>query len=214
MTVSGIPPVKDGIQGQRVGRNPPSVLGDIHLIGIPAPQAVFTGAYYPFHGVGWLFTLTASLLNASASSSAAGGGIFLRLYPTSRPAPHSATLPPRGWSFLRPPRGIRSRSPTRQPYTHINHHAINKHYGKFQQPGHDQRFNERLSHADMFSPWICGLLKYASKTHAQRSPFEDDLDRLQLRAAEELPLITHKRSDRSECHSVRCNASQRRRGRL
>ena len=64
--------------GQRVGRNPPSVLGDIHLVGIPAPQAAFTGAYYPFHGVCRLFTLTASLLNASASSSAAGGGIFLR----------------------------------------------------------------------------------------------------------------------------------------
>ena len=53
--------------GWRVGSNPSSVLGDIHLIGIPAPQAVFTGAYYPFHGVGWLFTLTTSLLNASAS---------------------------------------------------------------------------------------------------------------------------------------------------
>ena len=62
--------------GQRVGRNPPSVLGDIHLVGIPAPQAAFTGAYYPFHGVCRLFTLTASLLNASASSSLAGGGIF------------------------------------------------------------------------------------------------------------------------------------------
>lgn len=51
----------------RVGRNPPSVLGDIHLIGIPAPQAAFTGAYYPFHSVCRHFTLTASLLNASAS---------------------------------------------------------------------------------------------------------------------------------------------------
>jgi len=38
--------------GWRVGRNPPSVLGDIHLIGIPAPLAEVTGAYYPFHGVG------------------------------------------------------------------------------------------------------------------------------------------------------------------
>ena len=54
-------------EGQRVGRNPPSVLGDIHLIGIPAPPAVFTGAYYPFHSVCRHFTLTASLLNASAS---------------------------------------------------------------------------------------------------------------------------------------------------
>jgi hypothetical protein len=62
----------------RVGRNPPSVLSDIHLVGIPASQAAFTGAYYPFHGVCRLFTLTVSLLNASASSSAAGGGIFLR----------------------------------------------------------------------------------------------------------------------------------------
>jgi hypothetical protein len=105
----------DNETGQRVGCNPPSVLGDIHLIGIPAPQAVFIGAYYPFHGVGWLFTLTASLLNASASSSAADRGFFLRLHPTSRPTPRSATLPPRGWSFLRPPRGVRSRPPTRQP---------------------------------------------------------------------------------------------------
>ena len=41
--------------GRCVGRNPPSVLGDIHLIGIPAPPAGITGAYYPFHGVGGLF---------------------------------------------------------------------------------------------------------------------------------------------------------------
>ena len=90
------------IEGWRVGSNPPSVLGDIHLIGIPAPPAEVTGAYYPFHGVGWHFTLTASLLNACASSSLTSGGIFLRLDPTSRSAPRSATLPPRGWSFLRP----------------------------------------------------------------------------------------------------------------
>jgi len=90
------------IEGWRVGSNPPSVLGDIHLIGIPAPLAEVTGAYYPFHGVGWHFTLTASLLNACASSSLTSGGIFLRLDPTSRSAPRSATLPPRGWSFLRP----------------------------------------------------------------------------------------------------------------
>ncbi len=38
--------------GWRVGSNPPSVLGDIHLIGIPAPPAEVTGAYYPFHDVG------------------------------------------------------------------------------------------------------------------------------------------------------------------
>ena len=57
------------VEGWRVGRNPPSVLGDIHLIGIPAPLAEVTGAYYPFHDVGWHFTLTISLLNASASSS-------------------------------------------------------------------------------------------------------------------------------------------------
>ena len=107
--------------GWRVGRNPPSVLGDIHLIGIPAPQAVFTGAYYPFHGVGWLFTLTVSLLNASASSSTTDGGIFLRLYPTSRPTPRGVTLPPRGWSFLRPSRRVRSRPPTRQPNNPSSH---------------------------------------------------------------------------------------------
>ena len=100
----------------RVGRNPPSVLGDIHLIGIPAPRAEFIGAYYPFHGVGRHFTLTASLLNASASSSAASGGFFLRPDPTSQPAPRDATRPPRGWSFLRPIGfRARSRSPTRQP---------------------------------------------------------------------------------------------------
>ena len=102
--------------GWRVGRNPPSVLGGIHLIGIPAPPAEFIGAYYPFHGVGGHFTLTASLLNASASSSAASGGFFLCPDPTSQPAPHDATRPPRGWSFLRPIGfRARSRSPTRQP---------------------------------------------------------------------------------------------------
>ena len=93
------------VVGWRVGSNPPSVLGDIHLIGIPAPPAEVTGAYYPFHDVGWHFTLTASLLNASASSSLTSRGIFLRLDPISRPTLRSATLPPRGWSFLRPPRG-------------------------------------------------------------------------------------------------------------
>ena len=41
--------------GWRPGRNPPSVLSSIHLIGVPAPHAVFIGAYYPFHGVGRLF---------------------------------------------------------------------------------------------------------------------------------------------------------------
>ena len=86
----------------RVGRNPSSVLGDIHLIGIPAPQAKFTGTYCPFHSVGWHFTLPASLLNASASLSTTGGGFFLRLYPTSRPTLHSATVSPCGWSFLKP----------------------------------------------------------------------------------------------------------------
>ncbi len=95
----------DNESGWRVGSNPPSVLGDIHLIGIPAPPAEVTGAYYPFHDVGWHFTLTASLLNASASSSLTSRGIFLRLDPISRPTLRSATLPPRGWSFLRPPRG-------------------------------------------------------------------------------------------------------------
>jgi len=90
---------------RRVGRNPPSVLGDIHLIGIPAPRAKFTGAYYPFHSVGWHFTLTVSLLNASASSSTADGGFFLRLYPTSRPTPRSATRSPCGWNFLKPSTG-------------------------------------------------------------------------------------------------------------
>jgi len=41
--------------GRRVGRNPPSVLGDIHLIGIPAPRTELTGVYYPFHGMGRSF---------------------------------------------------------------------------------------------------------------------------------------------------------------
>ena len=62
--------------GWRVGRNPPSVLSDIHLIGIPAPPAEVTGAYYSFHGVGWHFTLTVRLLNASASLSTADRGSF------------------------------------------------------------------------------------------------------------------------------------------
>ena len=104
-TTGNKPDLENGLDndwGCRVGRNPPSVLCDIRLIGIPAPRAGFMGAYYPFHSVGRPFTLTISLLNASASSSTTDGGIFLRLNPTSRPAPHSATHPPCGWSFLRP----------------------------------------------------------------------------------------------------------------
>jgi len=72
----------NGVQnnaGWRVGRNPPSVLSDIHLIGIPAPLAEVTGAYYSFHGVGWHFTLTVRLLNASASLSMADRGSFCAL---------------------------------------------------------------------------------------------------------------------------------------
>ena len=102
------------VEDWRVGRNPPFVLGDIHLIGIPAPLAEVTSAYYPFHDAGWHFTLTASLLNASASSSRADRGIFLRLNPTSRSTLRSATLPPRGWSFLRPQREG-PESPTNSP---------------------------------------------------------------------------------------------------
>jgi len=41
--------------GWRPGRNPPSVLGSIHLIGVPAPHTVLIGAYYSFHNVGRLF---------------------------------------------------------------------------------------------------------------------------------------------------------------
>ena len=37
--------------GWRAGRNPPSVLSGIYLIGIPAPPADVTGAYFPFHSV-------------------------------------------------------------------------------------------------------------------------------------------------------------------
>ena len=115
--------------GRRLGRNPPSVLGDIHLIGIPAPPAEITGTYYPFHGVSGHFTLTTSLLNASASSSTTGRGFFLRPDSASQPASHDATLPPRGWSFLRPiTHRARSRSPTRRP-SKQSFNAIIKDYG-------------------------------------------------------------------------------------
>jgi len=53
--------------GWRAGRNPPSVRGDICLIGIPAPRTALIGAYYPFHNAGRHFTLVASLLGAFAS---------------------------------------------------------------------------------------------------------------------------------------------------
>ena len=120
---------KHVLVGRRLGRNPPSVLGDIHLIGIPAPPAEINGTYYPFHGVSGHFTLTTSLLNASASSSTTGRGFFLRPDSASQPASHDATLPPRGWSFLRPiTYRARSRSPTRRPYK-CWFDAINKDYG-------------------------------------------------------------------------------------
>jgi len=120
---------KNVLVGRRLGRNPPSVLGDIHLIGIPAPPAEINGTYYPFHGVSGHFTLTTSLLNASASSSTTGRGFFLRPDSASQPASHDATLPPRGWSFLRPiTYRARSRSPTRRPYK-CWFDAINKDYG-------------------------------------------------------------------------------------
>ena len=120
----------DNELGRRLGRNPPSVLGDIHLVGIPAPQAELTGAYYPFHGVSGHFTLTINLLNASASSSTIDGGFFLRPCSASQPTSHDATLPPRGWSFLRPiTYRARSRSPTRRPVVYQSS-AIIKHYGR------------------------------------------------------------------------------------
>ena len=53
--------------GWRAGRNPPSVRGDICLIGIPAPRTAFISAYYPFHNAGRRFTLTISLLDVFAS---------------------------------------------------------------------------------------------------------------------------------------------------
>jgi len=43
------------LRGWRAGRNPPSVLGSIRLIGVPAPRAELIGAYYPFHSAGRLF---------------------------------------------------------------------------------------------------------------------------------------------------------------
>jgi len=55
------------LDGWRPGRNPPSVRGDICLIGIPAPRTALMGAYYPFHNAGRHFTLVTSLLDAFAS---------------------------------------------------------------------------------------------------------------------------------------------------
>ena len=100
--------------GWRVGRNPPSVLGDIHLIGIPASLAAVIDAYYPFHNVGWFFTLTVSLFSASASWSSTNGGLFLLLNPISRPTSRDATSPPCGWSFLRS-LNVNPESPTNSP---------------------------------------------------------------------------------------------------
>jgi len=100
--------------GWRAGRNPPSVLGSIRLIGIPAPCADLMGVYYPFHRVGWLFTLTPSILNATASLTSAGRGSFLCQSPNSHSVPRDTTPPHGGWSFLRPYRPG-SYPPARQP---------------------------------------------------------------------------------------------------
>ncbi len=81
---------EDNETGWCVGRNPPSVLGDIHLIGIPAPWAVLTGAYYPFHSVCRHFTLTANLLNASASQSRMAEVFFCAL---TQPLGRHLTVP-------------------------------------------------------------------------------------------------------------------------
>jgi hypothetical protein len=62
--------------GWRPGRNPPSVRGDICLIGIPAPQTAFIGTYYPFHNAGRRFTLAISLLDVFASSSLTDAGFL------------------------------------------------------------------------------------------------------------------------------------------
>jgi len=62
--------------GWRPGRNPPSVRGDICLIGIPAPRTAFIGAYYPFHNAGRRFTLTISLLDVFVSSPLTDAGFL------------------------------------------------------------------------------------------------------------------------------------------
>ena len=62
--------------GWRAGRNPPSVRGDICLIGIPAPQTALIGTYYPFHNAGRRFTLAVSLLDVFASSSLTDAGFL------------------------------------------------------------------------------------------------------------------------------------------
>ena len=59
--------------GRRAGRNPPSVLSSIHLVGVPAPPAELTGAYCSFHSAaGTRFILHQSLLEAHRKSSSHG----------------------------------------------------------------------------------------------------------------------------------------------
>jgi hypothetical protein len=71
-----MPPSSRELGGWRAGRNPPSVRGDICLIGIPAPQTALMGAYYPFHNAGRRFTLTISLLDVFASLSLTDAGFL------------------------------------------------------------------------------------------------------------------------------------------
>src|SRR6266567_4018346 len=62
------------IWGRRPGRNPPSVLSSIHLIGEPAPPADVTGVYCPFHNAaGTRFILNQPSSNPSPGMSQSSG---------------------------------------------------------------------------------------------------------------------------------------------
>src|SRR5512136_893917 len=77
----------DWIQsGWRAGRNPPFVLGSIHLIGLPASHAELIDAYYPFHRVAWHISPSIGLLNVSASKPNTDQGSFLRQSSDSNPS--------------------------------------------------------------------------------------------------------------------------------
>ena len=102
--------------GQRAGRNPPSVLGSICLIGIPAPCAELIGVYVPFHRVGWLFILTRQPSQRFRVMGICWRKVaFLCQSPDSHPMLCSTTPPHGGRSFLKPrkARKLLTGSPTK-----------------------------------------------------------------------------------------------------
>jgi len=108
---------------RRPGRNPPSVLGSICLIGIPAPCAELIGVYVPFHRVGWLFILVRQPSQRFRIMGICWRKVtFLCQGPDSHPMLYSTTPPHGGRSFLKPrkARKLPTGSPTNRHLSHLS----------------------------------------------------------------------------------------------